>query len=141
MRYILVLLFFYNILIASAQSADCQIKIKFENLVSREGNLIIALFSSEKEFLEAPFRNRVMELSSANSDTVCFSDLPYGKYALAIIHDLDKNGELNTSIFGPPTEPYGFSNNALGFMSAPDFESASFEVKGDAMVIQSIRLR
>ena len=32
-----------------------------------------------------------------------------GNYAVAIIQDLDENGELNKNFLGIPKEPYGFS--------------------------------
>jgi uncharacterized protein (DUF2141 family) len=37
-----------------------------------------------------------------------FSDIKPGKYAIAVIHDENCNGELDSNLFGIPTEGYGF---------------------------------
>lgn len=56
-------------------------------------------------------------------------DLPPGKYAIKAFHDVDDSGAMEFNIAGIPKEPYGFSNDATGFMGAPKFEDASFTVK------------
>jgi uncharacterized protein (DUF2141 family) len=37
-----------------------------------------------------------------------FSDIKPGNYAIAVIHDENRNGELDTNMFGIPKEGYGF---------------------------------
>ena len=60
-----------------------------------------------------------------------FSDLPYGTYAVAVIHDANENGKLDTNLIGMPTEAYGFSNDARRMFGAPRFEQASFLLDGE----------
>lgn len=40
------------------------------------------------------------------------------------------NGKLDTNALGIPTEGYGFSNDAKGWLSAPSFSAASFLYDG-----------
>ncbi|MCE9648738.1 MAG: DUF2141 domain-containing protein [Parvibaculum sp.] len=54
--------------------------------------------------------------------------LPPGRYGLIVFHDENDDGRLDTSMLGVPTEGYGFSNNAMGFLSAPTFDSAAVMV-------------
>lgn len=55
-------------------------------------------------------------------------NLPPGTYAVAVFHDEDGNGKFDQGLFGIPLERYGFSNDARGFFSAPDFTAARFEI-------------
>jgi uncharacterized protein (DUF2141 family) len=53
-----------------------------------------------------------------------------GNYAIAVIHDENRNGELDTNMFGIPKEGYGFSSGAKVTMSAPSFSDAVFSYDG-----------
>lgn len=70
--------------------------------------------------------------------TLQIPNLPHGKYAITAFHDKNKNGKLDKSIFGVPTERYGFSNNARGTFGPPDFESASFEFNTNGQIVSLI---
>jgi uncharacterized protein (DUF2141 family) len=59
-----------------------------------------------------------------------FSDIKPGKYAIAVIHDENCNGKLDTNMFGIPKEGYGFSSGAEVTMSAPSFSDAVFSYDG-----------
>lgn len=59
-----------------------------------------------------------------------FLDIETGTYALAVIHDENMDGEIDTNWLGVPTEGYGFSAGAEASMSAPSFEDASFTYEG-----------
>lgn len=48
-----------------------------------------------------------------------------------MIHDENDGGRLDTNGMGVPTEGYGFSNDAQGFLSAPSFDAAAIAI-GDA---------
>ena len=58
-----------------------------------------------------------------------FADLPSGAYALALIHDENGNGRLDTR-FGIPTEGFGFSRNPAILFGPPRFAAARFAVAG-----------
>ena len=53
-----------------------------------------------------------------------------GTYALAVIHDEDKDGDLDTFL-GIPTEGLGCSNNAKGSFGPPPYSAARFTVGAD----------
>lgn len=67
---------------------------------------------------------------AANSAVVSltFADVAPGTYALKVFHDVDGDGQLDTNMIGIPTEPYGFSNDAMGTFGPPSFEQAGFQV-------------
>ncbi|MGF1533178.1 MAG: DUF2141 domain-containing protein, partial [Bernardetiaceae bacterium] len=57
-----------------------------------------------------------------------FRQVPAGVYAIAVIHDRNANGKLDTNFLGIPTEGYGASKNALPKMSQPSFADNAFEI-------------
>ena len=60
--------------------------------------------------------------------TLSFDNLAEGHYAIKLFHDQNDDGELDTDLFGIPSEPYGFSNNASDPFSAPEWTEAKFRV-------------
>lgn len=123
------------------QNGDCSVKVQIENIKDSNGSFIVSLFDKEENFLEKDVKTIVIKASEYDSKGICFNGIQAGTYAIAIIHDVDLNGELNTALYGIPSEPYGFSNNAKGMMGPPDFKTASFKYEGNNTVIQSIRLK
>lgn len=70
-----------------------------------------------------------------------FPDVPPGVYAVSVLHDEDGDRELDTNLFGMPTEGWAVSRN-LGpsGLSAPSFEDARFRVAAGPHRIR-LRLR
>ncbi len=75
----------------------------------------------------------------ASSAPVTLGQLAPGDYAIAIIHDENRNGRLDT-FAGIPREGVGFSRNPVLRFGAPSFRSASFTI-GGAPVEQDIHLK
>ena len=65
--------------------------------------------------------------------------LPKGEYAIALFVDANKNLKIDKNFLGIPKEQYGFSNNAMGKLSAPSYEQAKFFVQGTT--VQNIKLK
>lgn len=69
---------------------------------------------------------------------VCSFSVPPGDYAIAVFHDENGNGRLDTGIFGIPTEGTGASNDARGTFGPPSFADARFTYRGG---VASVRVR
>lgn len=65
-----------------------------------------------------------------------FSNLPPGRYASIVFQDANRNGKIDKNLVGIPTEPYGFSRNATGFLGPPNFDDAAVEVSETDLSIQ-----
>jgi uncharacterized protein (DUF2141 family) len=120
-----------------AQMAN--ITITIHGIEQAEGNMDIALYDNADDY---PGKDHAVVGLTLAVDSLTFTyvitDIPFGTYAIAVIHDVDKNGLLNTNWIGMPKEPFGFSNNAKGRFGPPDFKDASFKVERDTDV--SIKL-
>jgi uncharacterized protein (DUF2141 family) len=116
-----------------AQSPTSVIHVKILNIRNSTGTIACALFGSPegfpKDFLQ--FATNIMIIKIRETQASCyFVDIPPGKYAMAVIHDENMNGKLDTNWIGVPKEGFGFSNNAEALLSAPSFSAASFLYDG-----------
>ena len=118
---------------ALAQSPCPGISVKILNIRNSTGTVACALFESPEGFPSEYLRSatNVMVIKIRKSQARCdFQDIPPGTYAMAVVHDENMNGKLDTNWLGVPTEGYGFSSNAKGVLSAPSFSAASFKYDG-----------
>ncbi len=120
--------------VAFAQSSSCPgIHVKILNIRNSTGTVDCALFDSPVGFPIEVLRSatNVMLIKVRNTQARCdFEDIPPGTYALAVIHDENGNGKLDTNWLGIPTEGYGFSKDARALLGAPSFSAASFPYDG-----------
>jgi uncharacterized protein (DUF2141 family) len=120
-----------------AQLPSCRgIHVKVLNIQNRNGTVDCALFDSPagfpREFLHSA--QNVMVIKIRNTAARCdFEAIPPGTYALAVIHDENSNGKLDTNVLGIPTEGYGFSNNAKALIGTPSFSAAAFAYNGQTL--------
>lgn len=133
-----VVLVFTNLTtIALAQLSSCPgIHVKVLNIRNSTGTVDCALFDSPEGFPIEVLREavNVMVIKIRKMEARCdFEDIPPGTYALAVVHDENMNGKLDTNWLGIPIEGYGFSNDVKALLSAPSFSSASFQYSGGTL--------
>ena len=88
----------------------------------------VSLYNSKKGFPgkhEQAFASALKKVTSSN-DSVVFEHLPYGNYAVSIMHDENNNGKLDTNFFGVPKEGVGVSNNPKIGFGGPKFQDSVF---------------
>ena len=72
----------------------------------------------------------------AGSLSVIFDGLKSGTYAVSVLHDENEDSQINTGLFGVPTEGFGFSRNPTIRTSAPAFREAAVFVLGRSTTTQ-----
>lgn len=116
--------------------------MKILDIRNSTGSVACALFESSAGFPTAFLKSatHIAMIKIRDTQARCdFLDIPPGTYALAVIHDENMNGELDTDWLGVPEEGYAFSSGAEASMSAPSCESASFSYGGENLEL-TIRL-
>lgn len=108
------------------------IQLKVEGVLAGQGQVRIVLEKNAKDFdsgsFEAPkYLFRVVEAKGDSVNTT-FPSVPYGTYAIKAFQDLDGDGKMRTGFMGSPEEPWGFSNDATGFLGPADFSDSKFEL-------------
>lgn len=104
------------------------------------GTLRVALCPN-KEAYDTEQGCRTLSVPATSRTVTCsFTRVDDGTYAVKVFHDINSDGELNTSWIGWPQEPYGFSNDAPVNMGPPSFKLAAINV-GEPRNPVRIRLR
>ncbi|MEM8501834.1 MAG: DUF2141 domain-containing protein [Cyanobacteria bacterium P01_D01_bin.1] len=106
-------------------------------LRNQKGEICIALFESEagfpKDDTQAICNNCFMV--SKRPMTVDL-EVPYGSYAVSVLHDENRDGKLNTGLLGIPKEGIGFSNDPRIIKGTPSFEKTCFEFTEEAQEVE-----
>ena len=126
-RFVLVLLLFP--FLGFAQNT---LSVKVNNVESTKGRVNVAVYDSDDSFLSF---DRVLKADSVvaheGSVVLHISDLPAGEYALAIFHDENDNGKLDTNWLGIPREKVAFSKAKMKTFGPPKFKECSFKMSSD----------
>ena len=108
------------------------IKVVIEDVLDGQGQVRVALEKNAKDFdsgsFDTPKYLSRVEDAKGDSVSVTFPAVPYGTYAIKVFQDLNGDGKLKTGFMGAPEEPWGFSNDATGFMGPADFSDAKFDL-------------
>jgi uncharacterized protein (DUF2141 family) len=93
----------------------------------REGVIAILVFKTKKGFPNKPdkaFLKARFPVTAEGPVECVITNLPYGTYALSLLHDINDNYKADKMLgFGPPKEPVGFSNFNKKVLKKPKFES------------------
>ncbi len=105
------------------------ITVTINGIEEQKGQVVFMLFTSgdgfPKEVDKAYKKGVVKEFGT--SATYTFKDIPYGKYAIAVFHDENSDGEIKTNFIGMPKEPVGASN--MTKMGKPSFKKYSITLR------------
>lgn len=112
-------------------------------VVVGKGTLWCALHTGPQQFPGAsPILDGTRTQAASADPLKCeFLGLPPGTYAVSVYQDEDDNGELDTNVFGAPTEGYGASRNELPATSAPTFEANAVSVVDGQTLALDITLK
>jgi len=104
------------------------IKLEIDGIKNLGGNLMIAIFDDETSFKnkENPVFDKIVMVNDTLMEYV-FTKIPIGEYAVAIYHDANSDGQLNTKKLGIPVEGVGFSGNHSSKLKKPKFTDCTFK--------------
>lgn len=116
--------------------ACCTLTIVAEGMSSDEGNLGVLVFNNSKGWPEDRFAalRDIAVPAVKGTQILKVPDLPPGRYAVALIHDVNKNHRLDKNFIGMPKEQWGMSNNPHATVKAPPIEKAMFSIERDTEI-------
>jgi uncharacterized protein (DUF2141 family) len=144
-----------GLLLFASPVAAGELRITVQGIDSPAGAILIGLYDSAASFKRAielsdkdgflndPARvvGAALRANVAMKGGVVFTNLEPGRYAIICFHDVNGNGRLDKSFWGVPSEPYGFSNDAEGFLGPPEFDDAALTLDGsDKSVVVTLVL-
>ena len=140
-----ILIFIFSLLLsmnlfAVESSPHGNIVMTMDNFHNDEGSVLVTLFSSSDGFPDRPkkaIKNLQAEIREGKLK-VFFSNIPYGIYAVAVLHDENGNGEMDTNWVGMPKEGYGVSNDAKASFGPPKYKDAKFSLEAKELPLHII---
>ena len=121
-------------LVAAGQAVAAELRVRVTELRIDDGGVHFALYATPESFPKKEDRHAGAEVKAKDGGAIwVFRGLAPGRYAVAVYHDENGNGEFDQGFFGIPLEGYAFSNGATAFFSAPGFDDAAVTVGDDLL--------
>jgi len=117
----------------SAQAPTYTLTVVVDGVNDKGGNIGMLVFNSDKGWPDdrkAALRDIALP-AHPGTNTIEVPNLPVGDYAVAVIHDVNKNHKLDKNFMGVPTEQWGMSTNPSHGLKAPAFNSVKFSLTGN----------
>jgi uncharacterized protein (DUF2141 family) len=110
--------------------APAKLSVTITGIKEAKGALMIAVYDEAGYDKDVQVSANMVPVTGATA-AVSF-DLPPGKYAIKMYHDVDGDGKMGVNPFGMPIEPFAFSNNAPATFGPATWDAANFTVSGPA---------
>jgi uncharacterized protein (DUF2141 family) len=113
-------------------SAGNTITVHVSTFRSEKGSLHCRLYSRADGFPGKPPYQAEQTVAVTGKTMACvFPGVAAGTYAVAVFHDENGNGKLDTNFLGIPREGVGVSNNKMRSMGPPTWDDSRFALTGD----------
>lgn len=127
-------------LLLASQSPSADLEVDINGVRNSRGLLRLCLTQKPQHFPDCSADRHAIRLSfPASQASVKINGLSPGSYALAIIHDENGNGRLD-SFLSVPKEGFGFSGEHMPAFAPPSFDQAHFALKA-GVAKRSVRMR
>ncbi|MDG1219222.1 MAG: DUF2141 domain-containing protein [Flavobacteriaceae bacterium] len=134
------------LVVTNTISQTFKLNIEIEN-IEQKGTIYLAIYDNSTNFDQDNQnkninKNRwvksIVEVVNKNNFTKNV-ELKKGVYAISLFVDSNDNKIIDKNLLGIPTEQYGFSNNASGFLGSPSYKDASFNLVDDLNIKISLK--
>ena len=119
-------------------NVNSNLSVSIKGLKNQKGQVCFSLFSSSRGFpsnKKRAIKAQCVKLKNGNVK-VNIPSLKAGTYAVAMFHDRNSDGKLNTNALGIPKEGFGFSRNPKVITGPPKFGDSAVFVVGSTTNIQ-----
>ncbi|MEA5597070.1 DUF2141 domain-containing protein [Rivularia sp. UHCC 0363] len=119
-------------------SANSNLGVTVKGLKNQKGQVCFSLFSSSRGFPsndKRAIKAQCVKLGDSNVK-LNIPSLKAGTYAIAMFHDSNGDGKLNTNGLGIPKEGFGFSRNPRILTGPPKFGDSAVFVVGSSTNIE-----
>jgi uncharacterized protein (DUF2141 family) len=135
-KYTVALLagFIFGTSLAKAQGT---IEVNFVHLESNQGQVIVSLYNRDEGFpdeYEQAYQHQKVTVKDKKAHHT-FRNIPWGDYAVAVMHDENGDNEMEKNFLGIPKEKVGMSKVEGGI---PSYRRAKFTLSADRPKIEII---
>jgi uncharacterized protein (DUF2141 family) len=128
-----IAIIFTGVFSTNAQDETFNLTVNISGLNSDNGTLMVGVYNTPESFLKTQYKGVIIKINDKKA-IATFNDLPKGEYAVSFVHDENNNKKMDTNFIGIPTEDYGCSNNATGFMGPPKYKDAKFQLTANKTI-------
>lgn len=101
--------------------------VEVRNIETAQGTIWVGVYESEETFLiKEKAILKGVEATHTGTIRIPIDHVPYGECALAVMHDVNGNGEMDRNWLGIPTEPYAFSRKPRSRWRLPRYREVTF---------------
>lgn len=117
--------------------ASGQINVDLTGFRSSSGEVRVHLYRSSEGFPSSPGKAMATIVNKIEGSVahVVFKEIPFGEYAISVLHDENGNKKLDMNWLMMPKEGIGASNNPKSTFGPPGFNDAKFRLDKDEMTI------
>ena len=127
-----IILAFGILLISSisfAQNTTYDLEVVITGLRNNNGQLMISLSKGDTGFPnENYYRQLFISDFTSPQFTKTIKNIPYGNYAVSLLHDEDSNGKMKRNLIRLPKEGFAFSRNYKVIYRAPKYDEVNFDM-------------
>jgi len=126
---------------ARAQDQTAILVVHVEGISPKGGTLRLGLYDEARypDDDSAPVASADVK-AEIGDNVITLTNIPPGTYAIQSFQDINSNNKMDTSWFGLPLEPFGFSRDAQPRFSKPRFSAVKFDVVA-GMNVQTLHLQ
>jgi len=123
-----------------AQDKLAVITVKISGLKGKDGVALITLYDSEDTWLKIPKAVQVVKTAITGAEmTVTFKGVRPGTYGVSVVHDANKNSEMDMRWFPwpQPKEGAAASNDPAAKAGPPKWDGAKFTVTAEDITVKA----
>jgi uncharacterized protein (DUF2141 family) len=121
---------------ADPTAPTATLTVNLDGFRKPEGLVRVAVYSGPDGFLSNDEKAVIRTLADVKpADNQVVFQLPAGQYAVAVLHDQNASGKIETNILGIPKEGVSTSNNPRPRFRAPSFEESRFDLPEEGKTI------
>ncbi|KZN40726.1 DUF2141 domain-containing protein [Pseudoalteromonas luteoviolacea] len=116
----------------SAPLFAAELKLTINDVNAKPGKIYIEMFKGKQPYLAGDSYTATIVRAKNGTVSTQFNNLEPGNYAIRLFHDENNNAQLDTNLFGIPTEGVSFSNNATMQFGPPSYEEMTITISQGA---------
>ncbi|WP_107038220.1 DUF2141 domain-containing protein [Brumimicrobium mesophilum] len=112
--------------------------IEVKGIKNEMGKVRFIVFSHPHGFPSSPEKAKYIAEGeiNINSSKIEIKNIPFGEYAVSVMHDENNDGKISKNFLGIPQEGIGVSNDTKSTFGPPRFDQAKFKFTRDKQSIE-----
>ena len=121
----------------ASADATTRIQVPISQVRSDKGVIFVALYRQPNWLVPGRYFRSQKVQAHHGTVVATFEGVPRGRYGIAVFHDENRNGRVDTNVVGMPAEGFGFSLKTP--LRKPSFGEVAFDVQPSAFAPTRLR--